>query len=271
MITDLYADVARALSLPAMAQSIADGKADVLLPGTVAPAELYGFPPALIPLWSEGSGPNYVGYWAHWFAPRRPTFVVVHVEGGYRPIEVARTFRQLALRLLLGHICLADGVTARVRQVAERLGVSEDVEVIDQISQSTGDDPSGLLAHPAFRVDPPLQSVPKVDLYQGDFPSSTKTLRQAAGLELSADLEKAAQASNDSPPWLKERNRSHLFESLLDAGRLGDAWLCLNSPGWRFADVKRALSAMARQAASQEFGLLASAWSALPQERYGGY
>ena len=60
-----------------------------------APAGWYGFPPALVPIWSEGSGPNYIGIWKHWFTERPWSFVQMYVGADRKTIEIARTQEQL--------------------------------------------------------------------------------------------------------------------------------------------------------------------------------
>ncbi len=54
----------------------------------------YGFPPALIPLWSNGDWPGYVGLVKHWFGKRPDTFVQFYVED-FIFKEVAKNLNQL--------------------------------------------------------------------------------------------------------------------------------------------------------------------------------
>jgi hypothetical protein len=270
MISTLYDDLSRSLSLPASLVEIGSGRIDVCLPDGSSPAGLYGFPPALIPIWSESSGPGYVGWWIHWFVPRQRTFVKVYVEHGYRAHEFARSPRQLMVRLLIEHITLDDGVTPDVRAVASRLGMVDDLDELDALTATSGDDPLGLVAHPDFQSDPPLECV-EAGSYHGDFPTSINNPALAAGLELDEDVAQRLSSSPASPRWLQSGNGPDVFRELLDGGKLGEAWLCLNSPGWEFADAKRALFDLGEKAGSRDFDLLVLAWTELPHERYGGY
>jgi hypothetical protein len=67
------------LGLPDALVACADESIGTPICTLQAPAEWYGFPPALIPIWSDGSWPIYIGYWKHWFVDRgeigvRPRF-----------------------------------------------------------------------------------------------------------------------------------------------------------------------------------------------------
>src|SRR4051794_2545699 len=72
----------------------ASGEAGVPLPNYNAPAEWHGFPPALVPIWSDGSGPSYLGLWKHWFSARPISCVRQYVGLGHLTVEIARTEEQ---------------------------------------------------------------------------------------------------------------------------------------------------------------------------------
>jgi len=274
MINDLYDFLAKSLGLPELAVSLAGGEIVMLNPDIMIPAKNYGFPPALLPLWSEGSGPFYVGYWYHWFTSRQPTLVRCDVEAGYHVTEIARTLEQL-VRIQALEAMSVDGISPELKAFAMRVGI-EDLDLIDRISLVTGDKPTGLIAHPLFAADPPLDCVPCGLGYRGDFPHRNTEgplvgLDTAAGLEIPADLLGEIESIEDAPRWLRVREQRALFEECLQQGALAEAWLSCNSPGWHFSDAKLALAELANSAQTQAFSLLVSAWTSLLHELNGGY
>lgn len=115
----------RDLGYPAASQLSHEAVAELFV--TYAnPVEWYGFPPALVPILSDGTWPLYVGLWKHWFVPRQPSFVELNVNLDHKVEEVARDDRQLAALMLLRLIVLRDGIDEDVRRLAARLGVGDD-------------------------------------------------------------------------------------------------------------------------------------------------
>src|SRR5262245_10986258 len=95
-----YRELFQCLKLHEASLKILDGTIKHPSYGVKNPFECYGFPPALLPLWSDGSGPSYVGFWKHWFCDRQQTIAYFSVEEG-RAYEVARNFEQLIWSELL--------------------------------------------------------------------------------------------------------------------------------------------------------------------------
>jgi hypothetical protein len=274
MINERYEFVAKNLGIPDLALALARGEIQIPFPGTEVPAGHYGLPAALLPLWSQGSGPLYVGYWSHWFVSRKPTIVRCYVEGGYRVIEIARSVEQLIRLVALEGLSMY-GMGSEVREFAANAGI-DDLALIDEISLDTGDDLRGLMRHPLFAADPPLASVTNGSGYHGDFPhldneGHPTRLDTAAGLEISDDLMPQLATNNTGPPWLRVGDQQSLFNEYLTSGALGKAWLSLNSPSWRFSDIKSALKQMNDAARTTTFSALVAAWTSLPQEEYGGF
>ena len=79
--------------MPETAVSFATGRLRLPVSGVTYPPSWYGYPPALIPIWSEGF--VYVGLWKHWFTERPLSFVRVYVRAGHTVVEIARTPEQL--------------------------------------------------------------------------------------------------------------------------------------------------------------------------------
>lgn len=268
-----YQSLYEKLGLPSAAVRIGRGVVPHPSPAVRAPFECYGFPPALIPLWSDGSGPTYCGYWRHWFADRRRTIVYHYVEEG-RAYEVARDIEQLvwyeALKLY-DNDYLRPGLEAFVRESADL-----DLGLLEKISEETGDAPEGLKALPAFGVNSPLEVDPAAAEYTGDFPHDSlfpdeESVRRICTLEVSEELKTRVAALSFAPEWFTTAEQPPVFHSLLAAGDLGGAWMSLNSSGWSYLDAKKAIIELSVAARSEEFSALAEAWVAQPHEDAGGY
>lgn len=82
-----FDSLVRALGLPSTVADCAAGRIRLPLGAMRSPAEWYGFPPVLIPIWRDGSGPNYIGVWKHWFTDRP----VTHSDSDSAPSIVRRS------------------------------------------------------------------------------------------------------------------------------------------------------------------------------------
>ena len=69
------------------------GKLTVPLESYQSSADWYVYPPALVPILSDGSGPTYLGIWRHWFSRRTSSFVKMYVERNRHAVEVALTWQ----------------------------------------------------------------------------------------------------------------------------------------------------------------------------------
>lgn len=58
-----YDTLVKALDLSDSVADCAAGRITPPLAAMRSPAEWYGFPPVLIPIWSDGSGSSYLGIW----------------------------------------------------------------------------------------------------------------------------------------------------------------------------------------------------------------
>jgi len=269
-----YAQVYLTLGLPRQALAFALARIPNPLPTIETPFSQYGFPPALIPIYSNRY-PWYVGFWKHWFCDRKPCIVTVVPEEGYAATEEYRTFDQLASHLVLRHIVAEDGVTDETWALAQGLGVV-DVPALDAISTVTGDDVQGMSDASAFLNDPPWQCRKDDATYRGAFPQPKQIvaqigLRNVCGLELTEEQRAHACQLASAPAWLRSRHQRPVFDSLLASGDLAGAWMSLNSPGWEFRAAKHALQALADRTADDAFRVLASAWIAQPHEEAGSY
>ena len=239
------------------ASKLCDERAAALFVTFKAPPDWYGFPPALLPIMSDGTWPVYIGLWKHWFVPRAPTFVELNIGDDYKLEEIARTDRQLALLMLLRLIVLKDDVDSDVRWLAEHLGLShDDVSRIDAFSQEYGDDPEYIFELPEFSEMLPL-SFADGKPYDGEFPPAVAT--NIAGLEIPIG---ETMQQTPSQPWLDPlTDKVELFSRYLSDGDFGRAWLTLNSRGWSFAAAAKAINELSIKAGDAEFSVVASRWA----------
>lgn len=269
-----YDSLIRALGLPSTVADCAAGRIRLPLGAMRSPAEWYGFPPVLIPIWSDGSGPNYIGVWKHWFTDRPLSFVKMYVGSGRTSIEIARTPEQLFCYMAMATIVVDDGVEPELADFCKAVGIRNLAE-IDKVSLETGDDPSGLTALSPFATSVPRASTSDPRHYTGAFPTSEFSERQwwldACSFEVPDDVLATWPEAIDRPRWLVPGDKASLFQQLVDAGRLHEAWLSLNSAGWSFSDARSAITELDRVANDDHFSLLARAWLAVADEGAGSY
>jgi hypothetical protein len=268
-----YEDVYERLGLPLTARRIASGEIRHPSVALAAPFECYGFPPALIPLWSDGSGPTYTGYWKHWFVQREMTVVFYDLEEG-RAHEVARNFEQLAWLEAL-NLRSHPSFIAEAESFAKTLGIGN-LEQLDAIITQTGDLPEGLQELPAFGSASPLSSCLDTVNYTGDFPFDGMALtpervRRICGLEVSDELREEIAAQDFAPEWFKTGEQEPVFDKLLRREDYAGAWMSLNSSGWDYSEAKSALRRLNEAVADEAFDILVKAWTAEPHEEAGAY
>lgn len=269
-----YADVLAALGMPNEVVGIFTGAVKLPIGSAEQPPGSYGFPPALIPLWS--SGPIYHGLWKHWFVKRSPVFVRMSLEAECAVVEYARSPLQLVERILVDAICLADGVNDEVEGFARAVQVA-DLGRLDQVTLDSGDEASGVLALDEFAGNPPAECVNDSVVYRGEFPVAgvplgSEAMASMSPFELGHGWKHRRGAPSGQPAWFRAGgSQSELFEQRLADGRLGECWLALNSPGWTFADAKAAVRRLADAAPSPAFDLLAAAWCAENNAQLNGY
>ena len=167
-MVDKYNIVYDLLGLPSLAHLLLNGQ--IQPPSLIykSPFECYGFPPALLPFWSDGSSPSYIGFWKHWFSNRKVSIVNFYVEEG-RAYEIARNLDQFPWTELLRIYDVAE-LAANSKKFANEFGI-QDISPLDKITDDTGDLPEGLLRLQAFSQDAPLQCFPDSKDYLGDFPN----------------------------------------------------------------------------------------------------
>lgn len=270
-----YQKLYEVLGLSRRLQGCASGEIKSPIIGLKSPAEWYVFPPALIPIWSDGSSPYYIGYWKHWFTDRKPCYVQMYVDAGYMVKEIARTEAQLFALMTIEAIVADDEVTPDIHDFAISVGVSN-LQELDNLTLISGDDPKGFSQLPQFQTYCPLESITEIADYDGDFPNSdfgrvADWLQQVCSFETTAlNIEWPILAHK--PMWLESGlNKKSMFECYIAERNLRAAWLCLNSSGWALRDASSALEELAKHAHDDAFNLLVDAWLLMSKDQIGGY
>ncbi len=109
----------------------------------------YGFPPAVLPIWSNSAGPYYIGVLYHLFGNRKTTFIEYHTDTK-QCIEVARTPDQLRIWMVFGLLCNVPDFE-EVTAFANATGLCLPSELNAFFAEY--DDEEDLAQHPLFRND----------------------------------------------------------------------------------------------------------------------
>jgi hypothetical protein len=245
------------------------GRPKIPLISYVSPAQWYVFPPALVPLASNGSGPGYYGLWAHWFSERKPSFVSMSVENRCTVSEIARTVQQFATYIVMKAIVESDGRNHEIDAFALAMGI-EDVAALDRSSLVIGDDVSKFSQLSAFNEDCPMAVCANGDLYDGDFPwvqqnsvLGGEKLADCSPFEMEPSARRAEAGLPSALDWWKELDKPKLFDSLMVAKNHRAAWLTLNSSGWTVARAREALTRLVFESKAPGLQPLQEAWCAI--------
>lgn len=272
---NVYDKILATLELPRSIRRCASGDIRPPIIGWEAPAAWYGFPPALIPIWSDGSRPTYIGYWKHWFVQREPTFIRMYVGARRMAVEIARTAEQLFSAVVIKAIGIDDGIGEEVRNFGRQVGLNN-LSEMDAVSRVTGDDPRGFVELQAFRDHTPLESIRSIGDYTGDFP----VVNGIDGKEWwcnCCSFEIVGRQPHEQLPghfsiWLVESGDvSSAFRKCLSEGDLGGAWLSLNSTGWDIRAARSAIVELGQHAKDKAFDELVDAWLSVANPSAGGY
>ncbi len=267
-----FKDVLAEVGLPISIQECALGKIRNPVEGLHAPFYWYGFPPALIPIWSEASGPNYYGYWKHWFVDREPSFVKMYLGAGREVVEIARSADQLFCYMVVRSICIDDGVEPAVEVFASSVGINN-LSEIDEATLDTGDNPKGLINIPQFKSNTPLVSVENESDYDGDLQTQNtlSVTSTVSSFEFSKEVIDSIGSNTKLPAWFYPDRVKDVFYDALKGNDLSVAWLSLNSAGWSIVDAKSAMQDLAENAKDEQFDKYTSWWLSIADESVGGY
>ena len=182
-----YHKVLASLGMDDAVMQCASGRIPLPLEGIELPPYWYGFPPALIPLWSGSAGPEYIGIWKHWFIKNEPTYVNMLVDADRLTIEIARTAEQFLYSTIIAAIVEQDGINPEIELFSQRVGVDNLAE-IDALTLVGGDNPAGFYQLSPFKEKLPHGCLRESDVYDGGFPF-VNSAGALAGVMTSSEFE----------------------------------------------------------------------------------
>jgi hypothetical protein len=157
------------------------------------PDPSFGFPPILIPLWSNAGWPGYIGITKHWFGNRPDAYVQFYADE-FSFVEIARNLEQLKAWMVFDFLCNVPAPN-EVGRFAESIGFcpADDVENVFSDCEDVSD-------------------LAKLSIFKNDLPP------------VIGEGEKFAD-----PEWLVETSGVDEIKKLISSDRYEDAWCQLNS------------------------------------------
>jgi hypothetical protein len=208
--------------------NVAKGLIDVPDYTVQAPSDpSFGFPPVLIPLWSNSGWPGYIGIAKHWFGNRQDAFVQFYAED-FSFVEIARDFEQLKAWMVFDFLCNVPAPD-EVGRFAESVGFCTADEVENIFADCEG-----------------VSDLAKLNIFKNDLPPV---------------IEKG-EAFGD-PAWLVKTSGVDEIKGSIFSGRYEDAWYQLNSTVISKPDVVDVLNTLSVHVADKDaFKDLIGCWSA---------
>ncbi|NHZ97649.1 hypothetical protein [Massilia sp. CCM 8734] len=185
----------------------------------------FGFPPMMIPLWSDGAWPGYIGVITRWFGGDEAGFVKYYAEEQALS-EIALTFDQLKAWLAFDFLCNVPDPD-EVGNFAASIGLCAKERVEDYFAHCQ--EHSDLSALPAFAI-----GLPKF-LLNGE--------------------------EDSQPGWVRDSVRKPDIETMIAHGQYQQAWHGINSPGLERDEIAALLRLIAPFANDARFDDLATCWT----------
>lgn len=208
--------------------NIAKGLVEVPDYTVQAPPDLsFGFPPVLVPLWSNPSWPGYIGIAKHWFGNRQDTFVKFYADG-FSFVEIARNLEQLKAWMVFDFLCNVPAAD-EVGRFAESIGfcAADDVENVFSDCEDVSD-------------------LAKLDVFKND---------------LLPVIGKGEEFGD--PGWLMGTSGVAEIRGLISAGQYEHAWYQLNSTAISRPEVTDILNTLSLHVTEKDaFKDLIACWSA---------
>jgi hypothetical protein len=186
----------------------------------------FGFPPVLIPLWSNSSWPGYIGIAKHWFS-NRPDAYVQFYAGEFYFVEIARNLEQLKAWMVFDFLCNVPAPD-EVGRFSESIGfcAAEDVESVFSGCENVSD-------------------LAKLSIFKHDLPPAIR-----GGGEFG------------DPDWLLKTSGVDEIKGLISSGHYENAWYQLNGTVINKPEVVNILNALSIHVADKEaFQDLIACWS----------
>lgn len=231
-----------------------------------APFKIYGFPPALLPVWSNGDFYDYEGFWLHWFLNREITFVTYYSEIT-KVTETARDFGQIC-RIQLANIigAMSDDEVLNmpddITNFAKDVGI-HDLDELILLARNVAESPDNLVKSEYFSNRAPIDFIFGDDIYTGSFPdirSGFNVLDLNLFCSIEFDSELLSNNEAEFPARYTQSQVQAAFYNALESNDLSAAWLSLNSRGWKGDEAIDGIVALEKIADNPDFSLLVKAW-----------
>jgi hypothetical protein len=190
------------------------------------PDPSFGFPPVLIPLWSNASWPGYIGIAKHWFGNRQDTFVQFYADE-FSFVEIARDLEQLKAWMVFDFLCNVPAPD-EVGRFAESISLcaADDVEIVFSDCEDVSD-------------------LAKLSVFKNNMPPV---------------IEKGEEFGD--PEWLMKTSGMAEIKGLISSGHHENAWCQLNSAVISKPEVEELLNILSLHVANKEaFKDLITCWS----------
>lgn len=184
----------------------------------------YGFPPIIVPLWSNGAWPGYIGISTKWFGMKEEGFLSYYSESQIIS-EIAKSFEQLAAWLTFDFLCNIPN-ESEVGRFAESIGLCRPGEV-ERYFDGCSD----------------INDLSRLAVFKSDLPQAVVGGR-----------------GNVQPAWVQKGVNKNRVMSLLDNGDFVGAWYAINSPGLSRGEIRNFLDIIAPFAEDERFFHLVECW-----------
>lgn len=203
----------------------------------------YPHPPVLIPIFLNDSL-YYYGVLKHFFCDREQVFINYSLEAGYFS-ELARNDKQFITLIVLSAISIDEELTDEIVGFCNEVNFKKYNEIVEFYNEY-GDDNENFNHLVYFFNKLPMKF-------------NKKQIYNACSFEIAKP--EYLEGISDLPDWLKnDANQQELFDKYISQNKLKEAWLTLNSTGWKLGDVRKALIVLKTKTDDELFHLVADRW-----------
>jgi len=232
------------------------------------------FPPVVIPILDMTSSClDKQVIIKHWFVEREINYTYVYGENFKNYSEEARTFETFLTKFFLDWLIIEEEITFEMKIFAKELKFNE-LEAIYNFFDKYGDNPNEITRLKYFTKSSgnnlnitPIEYVNNISTYTGDFSTSVKGLININGIEKATSFEiqdstkRVVNKLSNLPLWLKNNaNQKYLFDMYIENNELDNAWLTLNSSGWKLTDVEGCLEVLTQKNNKNGFDDMVENW-----------
>lgn len=223
-------------------------------------------PPFLIPLLIDrDSDPITICLAKHWFTNTGVTYVTHIFDYTRQTLEVARNINQLITFFIIS--IGGDDDNKNIEKVGALWKKQISKEMISFVD-TYGDDINKAINLEVMKSAIPLNIVISPERYNGNAFANKKifiekNINNICSYELVDNLHIEACKNKGIiiPEWLLEgKNKKELFFKYYEQNLLSEAWLTLNSTGWKFDDVVWALNLLKNKSKDLLFREYADMW-----------